>query len=405
MIKLYRTAILFACCALFSSCFKDEPLNAECDIEEAYIHVDAPEEMFFNLTDTLIKVASDKNDIVFSVRKKADITALAPVFNITGGATISPASGSVQDFSKGPVIYKVTSQDGQWSRNYNVSFEPHTRTVADVIEYDFEHYALDAQKKYYVWNEVGEDGSEINNWATGNPGFRLSMGSAKPDEYPTTTVADGYDGACVKLETKSTGAFGAMVNMRLAAGNLFIGEFDVSSALKDAMQATQFGLPFDRKPLRFTGYYKYKAGATFQDKAGKPVAGKVDEGRIYSVLYRNHDAEGNAVVLHGNDVMTSPLIVAFADAGQITDTEGWTYFDVEFDYSYLFNNVKNILGEDSENLSEEEIEENFGEILNRLGFNLAVVFSSSDRGASFEGAVGSTLYVDKVRVECDKIEE
>ena len=35
------------CCATLSSCFKEEPLNAECDIEEAYIHADNPEEMFF----------------------------------------------------------------------------------------------------------------------------------------------------------------------------------------------------------------------------------------------------------------------------------------------------------------------------------------------------------------------
>ena len=28
--------------ATLTSCFKDEPLNAECDIEQAYIHVDNP---------------------------------------------------------------------------------------------------------------------------------------------------------------------------------------------------------------------------------------------------------------------------------------------------------------------------------------------------------------------------
>ena len=42
-----------------------------------------------------------------------------------------------------------------------------------------------------------------------------------------------------------------MVNMRIAAGNLFIGTFDVANALKDAMAATRFGLPFNKKPLRF----------------------------------------------------------------------------------------------------------------------------------------------------------
>jgi len=381
-----RKKILFliATCCAFTSCFKDEPLNAECDIEEAYVHSDNPEEMFFNLTDTLIKVPSDNDNVIFNVRKKADITALAPKFRITEGAAIEPANGSVHDFSQGPVIYTVTSQDGQWKRTYKVSFKPVTRTVADVMTFDFERYALDSSWKYYVWNDLKEDGSDANNWATGNPGFRLSMGSAKPEEYPTAPVAEGYDGACVKLETKSTGAFGAMANMRLAAGNLFIGNFDVKMALKNTMEATQFGLPFDRKPLRFTGYYKYKAGATFQDKAGNPVEGRTDEGRIYSVLYRNHDDAGNAVVLHGDNVLTSPLIVAIADAGRITDVDGWTYFDVEYDF----------MGKD--------IDET---LLNEQGYNLAIVFSSSDRGASFEGAVGSTLYIDKVRVECDKIEE
>lgn len=381
-VKIQLAAALLVC-LLLSSCFKDEPLNAECDIEEAYVHADVPGDLFFNLTDTLVKVPSDNTEIIFSVRKKADLTAQAPQFRITEGAAIEPASGSVQDFSNGPVAYKVTSQDGRWERTYMVSFRQVTKTVADVMAFDFERYGLDASGKYYVWNDLKEDGSDANNWATGNPGFRLSMGSAAPDAYPSVPVAGGYDGACVKLETKSTGAFGVMAGMRLAAGNLFIGAFDVASALKDAMKATEFGLPFDRKPLRFTGYYKYKAGATFQGKDGSPVEGKTDEGRIYSVLYRNHDADGNAVVLHGDDVLTNPNIVAVADAGNITGMADWTYFDVE----YVYN---------------EDID---GELLNNQGYNLTVVFSSSDRGASFEGAIGSTLYIDKVRVECAKIEE
>ena len=41
-----------------TSCFKDEPLNAECDIEQAYIHVDNPEAMFFSKNDTLVNVLS-----------------------------------------------------------------------------------------------------------------------------------------------------------------------------------------------------------------------------------------------------------------------------------------------------------------------------------------------------------
>jgi hypothetical protein len=35
-------------------------------------------------------------------------------------------------------------------------------------------------------------------------------------------------------------------------------------------------------------------------------------------------------------------------------------------------------------------------------FSLAIVFSSSVRGAWFEGAIGSTLYVDEVEVSYEK---
>lgn len=383
-----KSHLLFALlvCVSLSSCFKDEPLNAECDIEEAFITAESPEaldEMFFNRTDAQINVPSDKTDIVFSVRKQTDLTALAPEFVVTEGATIEPASGSVQDFSHGPVIYKVTSEDRSWSREYSVSFKYVVRSTLTEMNLDFERYRLDPTGKYYMWSDLSVEGDEADIWATGNPGFRLSMGSAKPDAYPTVPVSDGYEGSCVKLETKSTGLFGAIAKMPLAAGNLFIGNFDVTSALKDAMKATQFGLPFDRKPLRFSGWYKYKAGEKFQDRAGNIVEGRTDEGRIYAVLYRNHDAEGNAVVLHGDDVLSSPLIVAIADAGNITDVSEWTHFDVEFDYHSAIDET----------------------LLNSRGYNLAVVFTSSDRGASFEGAIGSTLYIDKVKVECERIEE
>ena len=40
-------------------------------------------------------------------------------------------------------------------------------------------------------------------------------------------------------------------------------------------------------------------------------------------------------------------------------------------------------------------------IMEQRGYNFTVVFSSSIEGATFEGAIGSTLKVDKVRVTCE----
>ena len=73
-----------------------------------------------------------------------------------------------------------------------------------------------------------------------------------------------------------------MVNMRIAAGNLFIGTFDVANALKDAMAATRFGLPFNKKPLRFEGYYKFKPGEKFQNRKGTIIEDRIDEPDLYA---------------------------------------------------------------------------------------------------------------------------
>ena len=230
----------------FTSCFKDEPLNAECDIEQAFIPNNGNwEECFLKATDTLQNVMSTEDEISFLVKKGTDLSHFAPKFQITPGATLSPANGSVQDFTNGQVTYTVTSEDGNWKRQYRVGFT-FPPVVYEVMKYDFENYFLNENKpvhKYYVWSDKNDDGTLANNWATGNPGFYMSRSSAKPDQYPSVPVEQGYDGACVKLTTSDTDQFGAMAKMPIAAGNLFIGKFDASQALKDAMKATQFGVP------------------------------------------------------------------------------------------------------------------------------------------------------------------
>ena len=365
-----------------SSCFKDEAPNAECDIIEASLHVDNPTDIFYNPTDTLVRVLYTDDNISFSVRRKADLTALAPTFRITDGATISPASGSVHDFSKGPVIYTVPSEDKEWSRSDKVSFIPVIRTSKDTLSFNFEDYHLDSKGKYYIWCEKHEDGNMYDDWATGNAGYGLTNGSAGPEAYPSTVLDEGYEGKGVKLVTCSTGPFGQMVKLPLAAGNLFLGTFDMSIALKTPRLATGFGLPFDKKPKTFTGYYKYTPGEKFQNKDESIVEGKVDEASVYAILYRNHDEDGNPVVLNGDNVQTSPLIVAKAIAANIVPTDKWTQFTVDFSYLEDFDL----------------------DLLENRGYNLAVVFSSSADGAFFQGAIGSTLCIDNVKIICETVE-
>ena len=264
--KTIRLTIIALVITTLTSCFKDEAPNAECDITKAWIHTNNPAEMFFQPTDTAINVFYNKTDITFTVRRKADITALAPQFEITQGATISPANGSVHDFSKGPVVYTVTSEDKQWSRQYTVSFKPTVQIVSDTISFEFEQAEVYNDTKteatYYKWYETQADGTLLEYWSNANAGYALSKLSAAPEEYPSVSV-DGYNGRSLKLTTCSTGKWGEVARRPLAAGNFFIGEFDVSQALFNTLHTTLMGRPFAKKPLKVSGMYKYKAGDVF----------------------------------------------------------------------------------------------------------------------------------------------
>ena len=375
---------------LMTSCIKQEELNAECDIESAYVHTTKFSDLFFTENDTIVNVISTSNNVVFLVRRTANLTALSPKFNLTKGATISPESGSTHDFSHGPVVYTVTSEDGQWTRQYNVQF----KVNPNLMDFDFENYILEKSKYvsekedygfYYKWHEIDSEGKAMEYWDTGNSGFTLSNYSAKADEYPSVMIPDGYEGAGVKLTTRTTGTLGKTFKKPIAAGNLFIGEFDVMQSMTNTLKTTKFGRPFDKKPMKLTGYYKYKPGEVFTDKDFNTVENRTDSGSIYSVFYRNEVKAGDhmeKILLYGDDVQTNPQIVALAKFDDLKPTDEWTYFELEYKYRQ---------GVDDE-------------ILNKLGYNLTVVFSSSRSGDTFEGAVGSTLYIDKVRIICDTTE-
>ena len=122
MSKSYLIAFTAVVSMLLTSCFKDEPLNAECDIEQACLHADEPSEIFMKLTDSIATTNETARVVTFKVRKGTNLSALAPKFVITPGATISPESGSVQDFSKGGVVYTVTSEDRAYKKSYLVRF-------------------------------------------------------------------------------------------------------------------------------------------------------------------------------------------------------------------------------------------------------------------------------------------
>lgn len=387
--KQVAAFLTLGCSLSLTSCFKDEPLNAECDIEQAYIHAgDKLDTWFLSPSDTLVNVQSDEDHIEFTMSGGADLTQIAPHFRLTPGATIQPENGSKQDFSKGSVKYTVTSQDGKWTRIYFVSVKGMLK-FGNEHEFNFENCYNSG--KFYTWTEPWTDNNgktqKVGMWATGNPGYQISNSSTAALDYPTAPFEhsdapfdNGIANKGVKLTTSRTSGLADMVKKPIAAGNLFIGQFDPTNALQDAMSATKFGRPFsfDSKPRTFTGYYRYQPGAKFTDKNMHELDQK-DYATIYAVLYDNHDDNGKAVVLYGDNVQTSPQVVALARLDNIDETPAWTPFTLNFIYRKEVDQQK----------------------LKTGGYSLAIVCSSSTNGAEFMGAVGSTLWVDKFKVTCE----
>ena len=384
--------IFLAAFTCMTSCIKDEAANKECDIIGARVVGDEYAQYFSEQSKmSITDITSTESTISFELRPLASLPNQLPVvFDLTPGATIEPANGSMQDFTNGPVTYTVTSEDGEWHRIYKVEFK---EPVLPSFTFSFENVDISekttAGNQYNIFYEKHPTtGERLNIWASGNEGASMIFTYKGPEVFPTHSTEQGYKNKGVCLTTIYAGDMGKAFKRPIAAGSLFLGKFDINKVLTDALKATRFGIPINRVPLKVTGYYKYKPGAEFTDKDMKIVSGRTDEASIYAVLYKNKDSQGNDYYIYGAEVadldnmLSNPQIIRVARVSTLPPTDEWSRFEMLFDGK--------------------EVD---AQIAKNKGYNLALVFSSSKSGAQFEGAIGSTLYVDEVEVLFEKEEE
>ena len=355
------------------SCIREEAPNAEADITSCTL----PENILAQDTidvDVSYNESLNAYPIYVQVKKGTDCTQLAPTFTLTPGASIEPASGSTQDFTS-PVRYTVTSEDGQWHRTYSISIEEEkVKEIPTVFHFE----STKEENGYYVFYET--DGDQEMTWASGNGGFRLAITNADKSEYPTTLEETGYSGKCAKLVTRTTGSLGGMVGMPIAAGNLFIGKFILSDALSNSLKATKLGTTFYHKPLKLKGYYKYTPGKEFYTDGA--YTDRVDQFDIYAIFYENKDGQGQSVMLDGTLPLANyvhPNLVALARFNGTQVHGSWQPFEMTFDYDRYQKTV------DTDRLYAGD-------------YNISIVISSSKDGATFEGAPGSTLWIDELSI-------
>ncbi|MDE6691994.1 MAG: PCMD domain-containing protein, partial [Muribaculaceae bacterium] len=313
------------------SCIKDEMPNMEVDILE----VSAP-------SGNILSVVIHSDIIDVYVAPEVDKTELELSFLLSEGATISPDPETIVGYES-PQSFTVTSEDGNWTKDYMVN----VRHNSLPLKYDFENWMQPERMRYLIPYEKTESGERMLIWSCGNEAFNFLTG--KNDDYtvfPTLPTDDAFGGnQAAMLVTRLTG----QLDRPIAAGNLFIGQFD--SSLREPRESTMFGLPFNNIPLTICGKYRYRSGGS------TILSGERDGCRIQAVLYRTDQGEKH---LNGFTIRTSPSIVARAEMTTTDDTPGEQYADFNLDFVY-----------------EADVDH---DAMARGCYNLAVIFTSSRNG-------------------------
>lgn len=357
---LQKTFLTIGAVLLLNSCIKEEELDTNADILEAYI----PSE--YLKTDPIIR----NNSVEFRVKSNVDLEKQSPIFIISPNATLDPPNGTTRDFRKAQNV-TVTAQDPRWKKTYTVSF---TSDELSTI-YTFNNAELTDKNRYYRFFEIASNGEKIYDWDSGNQGYSTVAGSTPPEGYPTTITPGRRGGLAVKMQTVYTADFAAATGNPIAAGNLFIGSFKLN--IINTLKSTRFGLPYHGElPKAVRGSYKYTAGPKVTDKSFREVPGAKDTFDIYAIIFETSSKNN---FLTGDHAFRDPRNIAIAriDNSDRLETTSWTEFN------FPFQLVEGKTYDPNKD------------------YMLTIVMTSSIDGAEFKGAIGSVLIVDEIELVYD----
>ena len=191
--------------------------------------------------------------ITFKAEEDGDVSALVPTIEVSAGATVTPASGSTVSFTSGSATFTVVAEDGT-SKTYTVSC-----SMGSLIQYDFETWATpEGAMSPEVVNPEG--------WATCNDAVALikNLGSlggiTYTGEYPVRQTTDAHSGSTAAMlesvDTQGGNIFGQTIP-KVTAGSMFLGTFNAFAAMTDPMATTEFGILYDKKPVKVSGCLLY----------------------------------------------------------------------------------------------------------------------------------------------------
>ncbi len=319
-------------------------------------------------TDALFGVPYMRGNTIIIFVSNGENMNYTPVFTLPNGVNISPASGITQDFSQGEVVYTVTADDNdKVTKQYTVSVRENTN------KFSFDDWVVENVVK----NK--EQQKPLGGWSSTNTAVALLMTMSYATDFSTVPSTDVKAGAyAASLQTLDTrgDSFWGMSIPKITAGSLFLGNFNIEHAMGNQLLCTEFGVPFYQKPTHFKGSYKYTPGSTYyrcDDPSQSNIVvvdnEKTDAPAINAILYEVNDY---SECLTGVDILTSPKIVAIAQAADNETHVTYKDFNIAFNYLQNYDASKK--------------------------YKLAIVCSSSKDGDKFCGAPGSKLIVDEFEI-------
>lgn len=354
---------------ILNSCIKDEAPDKEADIIEFTVENDP------NVTFSRVIYQNGVHEVQITVADTAGYAnkVITPTIEISKGATIVPKSGEPIQLKNYRATYEVTAGDGN-VKHYEVIVTP------PIPFYDFNQWSTTTS------NGFEYDIYDNSRWTNANKGvsFRFVHGRDFPTRKTTDCVSKPYAALLETVEGLRSDVF--ILDIPLYAGNMYTGTF--VTTLSDPVASARFGQPHlkeEGKPIRFVGYYKYFPGKEFTACEVITEGGRrhnnvyidpnrQDECDIYAILFKVDKNENiNKIFLNANTVQTSDRIIAIAELKNRGSQPKWSKFNIPFEYS-------------------EELD------YDTYNYKLAIVLSSSKRGAFYEGAIGSKLFVDDIEI-------
>ena len=216
-----------------------------------------------------------------------------------------------------------------------------------------------------VWNPWSQSGESF--WDTGNKGA-TTLGDS--NSAPTDDTWNGTAGKAAMLQTKFVGI---SVVGKLAAGNIFTGEFIRVDGTNGVLN---FGRPFTGRPTRLRGYLKYTTSPiAYTSKELANLKGEPDTANIYIALtdwdkpYEIRTNPKNRQLFDAN----SDAVIGYGSVQYGYDIENYTEFVINIDYRST----------------------------SRVPKYVVIVASASKYGDFFTGGGASTLWIDNFSLDWD----